>query len=243
VECQNAARTRGAGARLTDKRNIRIMDRHWAKVAERLAALPATLPRPSPQRTWIQCSCYRYCNLSSCILVVHIESKGKAPHSHRASVYKSPPPSLLLWRETPEVLAPFFTDLRAEPRPSRGRPESCIAMEAPRPPRPCVRLVGPASPAPPSVAPTPLPAKHEGTVISAAPARSGAVVLPLSDFVDGGGSKVPAPVQKKKGACDEESRRCAASPSSCTISCSTSTPASAQEAIDVAAKIPCIMYL
>jgi hypothetical protein len=150
-------------------------------------------------RTWIRCSCYRYCNLSSrIILVVHIESKDKAPHSHRASVYKSPPPSLLLWRETPEVLAPFFTDLRAEPRPSRGRPESCIAMEAPRPPRPCVCLVGPASPAPPSVAPTPLPAKHEGIVISAAPARSGAVVLPLSDFVDGGGSKVPAPVQKKR---------------------------------------------
>lgn len=115
----------------------------------------------------------------------------------RASLYKSPPPPLFLWRETPESLAPFFTLLGAELRPLRGRPESCITMEAPGPPQPCVRLVEPASPAPPSVAPTPLPEKHEGTVISAAPVRSEAALPPQSHSIDGEGSKVSASVPKK----------------------------------------------
>ncbi|CAD6218491.1 unnamed protein product [Miscanthus lutarioriparius] len=105
-------------------------------------------------------------------------------------------------------------------------------MEAPGPPPPCVRLVGPALPAPPSVAPTPLPAKHQGTVISAAPARSGAAVLPHSRFVDGGGSKVSAPVLKKtrvmkKAGAVQPPRAPARSPAA------PSTQASAQEAIDV----------
>lgn len=107
-------------------------------------------------------------------------------------------------------------------------------MEAPGPPQPCVRLVEPASPAPPSVAPTPLPEKHEGTVISAAPVRSEAALPPQSHSIDGEGSKVSASVPKKmrvmKKAGDVQPPRAPArSPAA------PSTQASAQEVIDVVA--------
>ena len=80
----------------------------------------------------------------------------------------------------------------------------------------------------------PLPAKHQGTVVSAAPARSGAAVLPHSHFVNGGGSKVSAPVPKKtrvrkKAGTVQPPRAPARSPAAPT------TQASAQEAIDVVA--------
>lgn len=79
----------------------------------------------------------RDCNCSSLtILVVHIKSKGKAPHAHCATFYKPPPPSLLLWRQKNTSFGTTFRFAR-----SGGRLESCITLEPPGPPLPCVHLL------------------------------------------------------------------------------------------------------
>jgi len=86
--------------------------------------------------------------------------------------------------------------------------------------------MGPQRHGPPAVAP---PAR---TFKTGLPAHSGAAVLPHSHFVNGGGSKVSAPVPKKtrvrkKAGTVQPPRAPARSPAA------PSTQASAQEAIDV----------